>query len=566
MGNVKKDKKMLLPILLNVIEGLLSGSSLGIVLLSIQNLMEGTLDSKRLTNLSIGIALIFLLRMVLYAIGYTSGHVGGAQIAKNLRLHLGDKIKRLPLINFTKKKTGTYINVLTQDINNYENILTHKTGDIAKNTALLGVMLVYLLAVFPVAGIINLVAVLAIYPALKLSFHAVNKYGSQKQEILADNVSDIVEYINGIQTFRCYGMGGTKNEKVNKSLKAISDISYHFEAKVIPIGNTYFILASLCLPLSLAVAGYCWLDGGIPAGTFVNCILLPLFLTGLLCNLFIDLTSYKNLMLSKKSIDILRAEKEENDSVKTFEPKENTIQFNNVSFAYEKEPVLKKVNFTAKEGELTAIVGDSGSGKSTLLSLLSKYYEVTEGDITIGGISIKGIQAETVLDKISCVFQEVFLFQDTIENNIRLAKKEAEKQEIINACIRANCDEFIRQLKNGYDTSAGENGNLLSGGERQRISIARAILKDSEILLLDEATAALDIENELAVKQAITRLLKENKTVLMIAHNLSMIRHAHQILVLSDGIIVEQGSHVELLEQKGKYYSMWMAEQEIQES
>ena len=236
----------------------------------------------------------------------------------------------------------------------------------------------------------------------------------------------------------------------------------------------------------------------------------------------------------------------------------------NVDFEYVPgEPVLKHATFTVPDQKLTAIVGDSGSGKSTILNLIAKYYEATGGTISIGGKPINHVAAERVLEQVSMVDQDVFLFDDTIRDNIRHARPNATDTEIEDACREANCDSFIRKMEKGYDTPTGENGNLLSGGERQRISIARAILKNSPILLLDEATASLDIENELAVKQAIANLLKEKKTVVMIAHTLSIVKNADQILVMGDGRIAESGTHEELLAKGGKYAAMWNAEQKI---
>ena len=240
------------------------------------------------------------------------------------------------------------------------------------------------------------------------------------------------------------------------------------------------------------------------------------------------------------------------------------IIFDNVDFSYVPgEPVLKHATFTVPDQKLTAIVGDSGSGKSTILNLIAKYYEATGGTISIGGKPINHVAAERVLEQVSMVDQDVFLFDDTIRDNIRHARPNATDAEIEAACREANCDSFIRKMEKGYDTPTGENGNLLSGGERQRISIARAILKNSPILLLDEATASLDIENELAVKQAIANLLKEKKTVVMIAHTLSIVKNADQILVMGDGRIAESGTHEELLAKGGKYAAMWNAEQKI---
>ena len=267
-------------------------------------------------------------------------------------------------------------------------------------------------------------------------------------------------------------------------------------------------------------------------------------------------------MISKGKIKNVAEEPEETGSRKPFQSGTHEITFDHVAFSYVPgEPVLTDVSFTAPDQKLTAIVGDSGSGKSTILNLIAKFYEAGGGTIRIGGESILSAAAEQVLTGISMVDQEVFLFDDTVRENIRHARPEATDAEIEAACRAANCDGFIRKMEKGYDTPVGENGNLLSGGERQRLSIARAILKDSPILLLDEATASLDIENELAVKQAIANLLAQKKTVVMIAHTLSIVKNADQILVVSEGRIAEAGTHAELLEKNGKYAAMWNAEQ-----
>ena len=223
-----------------------------------------------------------------------------------------------------------------------------------------------------------------------------------------------------------------------------------------------------------------------------------------------------------------------------FAPERHDITFRDVSFSYMPgEPVLKRVSFTVPDGKLTAIVGDSGSGKSTILNLIAKFYEPQSGTIAIGGRSIQHVSAERVLAQLSMVDQQVFLFDDTVRENIRHARPTVTDREVEAACRDAGCDGFVEKLEKSYDTGIGENGSLLSGGERQRLSIARAILKNSPILLLDEATASLDIENELAVKQAIANLLKEKKTVVMIAHTLSIVKNADQILVVADGTIKE---------------------------
>ncbi|WP_246566664.1 ABC transporter ATP-binding protein [Tissierella simiarum] len=561
---MKKNGRFYFAMVLHVLEGMLSGCNFMVLYLSIRALLEDTLNTKLLFTLTGTLALIFVVRLIIYSIGYTQGQIGGAEVSKHIRLFLGDKIKKIPLSRFTKAQTGEYINVVTSDVNNYESILTHKSGDIIKNIALSLSLIFFVSTVYLPAGLILLVVYLMLIPALWFSFRSVKKYGNEKNQILADNVSNIVEYITGIQTFRSYGIGGTKNKTVTDSMGAYSNISYQYEKKVIPIGVSYNIIVWCSLPAMVLVAGNAWVSGLLDTATFIMVSVLPIFASKLAGTIFIDLTSYKNLMISKRKINKVIFEEEEPESTVPFMPKNKDVCFEDVWFSYvENEPVLTGVSFTAENEELTAIVGDSGSGKSTILNLISKYYKPQSGKICIGGIPITEIASEKVLELISMVDQDVFLFNDTIKNNIRYARPSATDIEIIQACKLANCDAFIRKLEKGYDTPIGENGSQLSGGERQRLSIARAILKNSPILLLDEATASLDIENELAVKDAIRNLLKEKKTVIMIAHTLSIVQNANKIVVVSNGRIIEQGPHEELLQKQGKYYSMWKAEEEL---
>ena len=547
-----------------VLEGLLSGSLFMLLYSVMQFLWSGQFDMNRVLVLTGVIAGIFLLRILIYSYGYTKAQIGGAEVSKNIRLFMGDHLKRIPLYRFTIGGIGDYINIITSDVNNYEKILTHKIGDLAKSFSLSLMLVVFVMTIYVPAGIILLTADLLLIPSLWLSFRMVRKYGNEKNAICAENVSSIVEYVSGIQTFRAYGVGGMKNKSVVDAMREFSRISFVYEAKVLPVGAGFSVLSWLACPLVIWVAYAPWAAGTLEAVDYLLICMLPLFCAKLSNTIFVDLTSYKNLMISKNKILSVMNEPEETGSMEPFQTDAHDIIFENVDFAYVSgEPVLQHASFTVPDQKLTAIVGDSGSGKSTILNLIAKYYEPTSGTISIGGQPINHVAAERVLEQISMVDQDVFLFDDTIRDNIRHARPNATDEEIEAACRAANCDGFIREMEKGYDTPTGENGNLLSGGQRQRISIARAILKDSPILLLDEATASLDIENELAVKQAIANLLKEKKTVVMIAHTLSIVKNADLILVVADGKIAEAGTHDELLAKGGKYAAMWNAEQKI---
>lgn len=551
-------------VIFTVIEGLLSGCSYMMIYMVIQILLgkEITMaDILMITGILCG---IYAIRLIIYSIGYTQNQIGGADVSKNIRLFLGNKFKKIPLSRFTQGQVGQYVNTMTSDVNGYEQILTHKVSNLTKNIALSVIVIAFISYLYLPAGVILLFSALLLIPEMWLSFRTVKKYGTQKNTVSSEAVSSIVEYIEGIQMFRAYGVGGTKNKATTEAMKAFSEVSFEYEAHGIPINFAFNIINWLMVPLIMFVGSFPWMAEKIQTVDYLLLCMLPMLLAKLIGAVSVDLFSYKNLMISKNNILKVINEPEESGSMEPFYTDTHEITFDNVDFSYVPgEPILQGTSFIVPNQKLTAIVGDSGSGKSTILNLIAKYYEPTCGEIRIGGRSIDHVAAERVLEQISMVDQDVFLFNDTIRENIRHARPSATDEEIESACRAANCDSFIRKLEKGYDTPTGENGNLLSGGERQRISIARAILKNSPILLLDEATASLDIENELAVKQAIANLLKEKKTVVMIAHTLSIVKNADQILVVGDGRIIESGTHEELLAKGGKYTAMWSAEQKL---
>ena len=557
----RKNIKFILGIIMTVIEGILSSGVSFSVFILVYWLLNKELTAAHITALTYTVIGLFVLRFLLYGIGYTLGQIGGAEISKNIRLFLGDKIKRIPLRKFSQGNMGSYINILTSDVAKYEQILTHKTGNLVKNSVISLMIIGFSFHLYAPAGMILLIALILFLPEMFLSFRVVKKYGTKRNQIYNQSVSEVVEYISGIQTLRAYGMTGTKNDALVTCLKDFSDISYRYEAKGIPVSFSFNMLQWLSLPAVMLASSKPWLEHTLTDADFLMLCMVPVLLSKLLMSISIDVFSYKNMLLSKNVITKLVKEEEEPAPLKAFTPADSRISFQKVCFSYENgREILHNINLTIPEGTFTAIVGDSGSGKSTLLNMIGKYYDPSSGDIYIGNENLKDYPSEQVLTKISLVDQDVFLFNDTVRENIRHARPLATDAEIEDACKKANCEEFITGMEHGYDTEIGENGSFLSGGERQRLSIARAILRDSPIILLDEATSALDIENELKVKQAIQRLLSSHKTVVMIAHTLPIIRHADQIIVIDDHRIAEMGTHDELLANRGKYFHMWSSD------
>mgnify|MGYP003050859021 FL=1 len=556
----RKNIKFVLGSIFTVIEGLMSSVVNFAVFILVFWLLEDNIDLNKIDALTLAVIVCFALRFLFYGIGYTLGQIGGATVSRQIRLFLGDKCKRIPLGRFTSGKAGAYINILTENVAKYERILTHKMPNLIKNGVIALMITAFASILYMPAGLIMLVAVALFIPELMISFQIADNYGGRKAVIYNNTVSSVVNYITGIQTLRAYGMTGVKNEALTRDLKEFSDINYNYEARGIPVSFFFNILQWLTLPAIMIVSKGPWLEEQISSADFMMLCMVPILLARILMSMAIDIFSFKDMYISKEYIVKLANEKEEVQNDEPFVPDNYTIQFRNVFFSYEEgKEVLFHVNLVIPAGKLTAVVGDSGSGKSTIMNLIGKYYEPDQGEILIGNVNIRDYPSEAVLSRIALVDQDVFLFDDTVRENIRHARPEATDQEIEEACRKANCEEFINAMPKGYDTRIGENGSFLSGGERQRLSIARAILRDSPIILLDEATASLDIENELKVKRAIQNLLQENKTIVMIAHTLPIIRNANQIVVVDHGTVAEVGTHDSLIQKQGKYFNMWKA-------
>ena len=500
-------------------------------------------------------ATAILLMILLSYIEYTKTFIDIYQESANRRISISEFLRKLPLSFFAKRDISDLTTVVMTDTSGIEHALAHVIPQ-CYGTVLSTVVIFLSMLIFNFKMAMSLFWVIPIAFAVVLLSRKLQKSYSEKfkSEKLAssDQIQTTLEMIKEIKSF-------SLEEKQKKSIKVQLDAFEKKQRESELFSATILASAQMILKLGIAtvilVGAYLLLHGEIDLFTYI----IFLFSAGLIYDpihaLMNSLTEiFSTDVLVKRMDDI----KKEHINVEPFSAKTDdmSIKFNNVTFGYDDEDVLKNVTFTVKSGSKTALVGSSGSGKSTVLKLAAGFYKASSGNIFLGGTDISNVDDESLLKYYSVVFQDVLLFDGTIMDNIRLGNKNATDDEVIKAAKLANCDSFVSNLPNGYMTTIGENGKLLSGGEKQRISIARAIIKDAPIVLLDEVTSALDIQNENLIQKAVSHITK-NKTVIVIAHKLNTIKDCDNILVFDKGKIVEQGTHEELLKKNGYYKKLY---------
>ena len=402
------------------------------------------------------------------------------------------------------------------------------------------------------------IAISIVFAARKI----MEKNGNRTLELKNKSSDGIQETLECIKIIKSYNL----EEDYLKSLKEKFKKEFLASIKAEAITGTFIMSGNAILKFGMAltifVGAYLFIRNEITIYKYIAFLLIASRIYSpmeVMLNRIAEIFMLKLIYKRMRAIENVEIQK----GIENIELNNFNISFNNVCFSYKDDnnQVIKNISFEAKQNEVTAIVGRSGSGKSTLAKLAARFWDLQEGNITIGGVDIKTIEPETLLKNISIVFQDVILFNDTVFNNIRIGKRNATKEEIYRVAKLSQCDKFINNLKDGYDTMLGENGETLSGGERQRISIARALLKDAPIILLDEITSSLDSENESLVQTAISNLIK-NKTVIVIAHRLKTIRDADKIIVLDKGKILEEGKHDELMQNNSLYSKLYSMQEE----
>lgn len=477
----------------------------------------------------------------------------GFEMAKDKRLYFGSLFKKLYLGFFSKNSVGNINSTLTTSISTVEQvapiILIHVIGGILSAISIVLGFAYYEMRVSVVifAGILTYLFV--VNYQMKIS-----RSEAPKRQLAQTKLTEsAIEFIQGISVIKAFGMG-EKDERVKKDIDGSFVNNINLSEKSIPSSICAGLTIQLFEIMIISYAFFMWNSGEISPQKAINLLIMSFVIFQSVSQAGSILSMIGLLDSSLKDISSM----ENAEEIKVLSPiqniKSNEIEFKNVSFSYGKGEVLKGISVALKPNTLTAIIGPSGSGKTTFCKLIPRFYDVSEGEILIGGAKITNISTEELMKNISMVFQNVYLFEDTIMNNIRLAKPNASDEDVISAAKKARCHDFIKSLQKGYETKIGEAGSTLSGGEKQRIAIARAILKDAPIVILDEFTSALDVENERHILQAIDNLV-QNKTVIMIAHRLETVRKADNIIVLDKGKIAQEGTHNELITQDGIYKS-----------
>ena len=542
--------------------GLSSIAMIVIVFSILFQIFDGT-SLDMLYKYFIAIGLLVVFKGICNMVADMKKHSAGFDIVQQIRERMIIKLKKFSLGFYTNERLGEINTILHKDVDNMSLVVGHMWSRMFGDFLICTVVFVGLASIDFKLAIMMAVSVPIALIFLYLTIKQSEKIENQNNSALLDMVSLFVEYVRGIPVLKSFGENKSlDNELMNKTKKfgETSKSASRFKAKQLSIFGFLLDIGYLVLLIAGAILV---IKGSLDVLNFIIFAVISKEFYKPFASMEQHYMYYVSAVDSYERLSRILYADVIPDKVDGIVPKDNDIAFENIGFSYEKDEFkMENLSFDIDEKTMTALVGESGSGKTTITNLLLRFYDVQQGKITLGGIDIRDIPYDELLDRISIVMQNVQLFDNTIEENIRVGKKEATKEEIIKAAKKARIHDFIMSLPEGYETDIGENGGILSGGQRQRISIARAFLKDAPILILDEMTSNVDPVNESLIQDAITELAK-NRTVLVVAHHLKTIQKADQILVFQKGNLLEKGKHGELLEKDGYYTKLWKAQYEV---
>ncbi|CAC7623415.1 TPA: ABC transporter ATP-binding protein [Staphylococcus aureus] len=474
------------------------------------------------------------------------------EMSANERLNIGNKLKNVPLGYFNTHHSNELTTIVTTDLTFLENFAMKMVDIVINGYILISVLILSLLVVSWQVALLACIGVLLSFLTIQLLENKSKKNAPTYHYAQNQLIEKVVEVIRGIQVIKSFSKENASLRSFNRAVNESKRVNTKIEMQYIPFNLLHLLSLKVTSILIVLVACLLFIHNSIDLPTFIMISIFSFVIFDSVENINSAAHVLEIIDMTLEDIEKIKSAPELDKKGKDLTIENDDIAFENVNFSYDDKQVIKNVSFDIAANTSTAIVGPSGSGKSTLCHLLLRFYDVNDGFIRIGGIDIKDLKLSSLMSQISAVFQKVYLFNDTIENNILFGNPDATEEEVIRTAKQACCHDFIMKLPDGYKTVLHEKGNNLSGGERQRISIARAILKDAPIIILDEATASIDPENEQLIQTAINELSK-GKTVITIAHKLETIKNADQIIVLNEGEIIQKGSHDELIRKPGMY-------------
>ncbi|HDI7452220.1 TPA: ABC transporter ATP-binding protein [Staphylococcus aureus] len=474
------------------------------------------------------------------------------EMSANERLNIGNKLKNVPLGYFNTHHSNELTTIVTTDLTFLENFAMKMVDIVINGYILISVLILSLLVVSWQVALLACIGVLLSFLTIQLLENKSKKNAPTYHYAQNQLIEKVVEVIRGIQVIKSFSKENASLRSFNRAVNESKRVNTKIEMQYIPFNLLHLLSLKVTSILIVLVACLLFIHNSIDLPTFIMISIFSFVIFDSVENINSAAHVLEIIDMTLEDIEKIKSAPELDKKGKDLTIENDDIAFENVNFSYDDKQVIKNVSFDIAANTSTAIVGPSESGKSTLCHLLLRFYDVNDGFIRIGGIDIKDLKLSSLMSQISAVFQKVYLFNDTIENNILFGNPDATEEEVIRAAKQACCHDFIMKLPDGYKTVLHEKGNNLSGGERQRISIARAILKDAPIIILDEATASIDPENEQLIQTAINELSK-GKTVITIAHKLETIKNADQIIVLNEGEIIQKGSHDELIRKPGMY-------------
>ncbi len=546
-------KRIYIAFIFSFLKSILSQMPIMLSFVMISMYLDHQLHIQSIFIFGILMVIIVVLQMICQYNADKKQSSAGFEVTADKRFELGKHLRKLPMGYFTEGNIGKISSILSTDLVFIEETSMTALADLMSDLFTQIILAVFMLFFHPILGIITVAILFVIAIIGKYSYKLNCKYSRIRQETSEDLTSAVLDFVEGICIIKSYNLLGEKSEELTDNFDKSCKGHIVYERKQEPVYFITLLVSVMGSVILLGVSVYLWKSGLFEAPYLVGMVL---FVMSLFMPIYAFYSQIARLTVMTAAMDrideLLTVTPLPNKGTKTIGDNHH-ISFQDVTFGYTNKDVLKHISFDMKENTMTALVGPSGGGKSTVANLLTRFWDVKSGSITIGGVDIRDIPMSDLMDQVSVVFQRVYLFKDTIYNNINMGRKDATKEEVIQAAKLARCYDFIMELPDGFDTVIGEGGTSLSGGEMQRLSIARCILKDAPIIILDEATASVDADNELYIQQAINELCK-GKTLLVIAHRLNTIQNADHIIVIQDGEIEEQGTHNELIKKHGLYH------------